>query len=248
MNSDEAKAWYDEFKATRTDSTAVIMTPGAYEYAEGIRFKTKKDIEDAVKASPRIVPVYCAHDEKKLVGAAYNIRYEDGKAIADIYHEQGLRAGDGVSPGFTTREVQCNEGVCQTDMKIFHVAADPALDPRHDQNRVIQGDSKMAEDLKTQLDAKTTELEQVRADHKKLADDAVALKTKLDAYEKKEREDAISTIASRLKKDTTINFDGITIDGLKKIIEVQDSTDASKADKPFFTDNGKKPEPIRGNL
>jgi len=252
MTQEDAKAWYEDFKSTKHDSTAVIMTPGAYSYAEGIRFKTKKDIQDAVKHSPRIVPVYCAHDEKKLMGAAYNIRVNaEGKALADIYHEQGLKSGDGVSPGFTTREVQCNEGICQADMKIFHVAADPSLDPRHEENRVIHGDSKMAEDatkLKTELDAKNAEIERIKADSAKIAKDAADFKQRLDEIEKKEKEALRTSIVSRLKKDAVVNLDSVTSDGLKTIVACLDAHDGTAQPKPFFETTGPKAEPIRGNI
>ncbi|MEX2758111.1 MAG: hypothetical protein Q6365_022240 [Candidatus Sigynarchaeota archaeon] len=252
-HAEDAVAWYEEFKAKRHDSTAVLMTPGAYSYKDGIKFKRKADIAEAVRNAPAFVPVYCAHDEQKLVGVAYNIRYADGKAVADIYHEHGLPAGAGVSPGFTTREVSCDEGICQTDMRIFHVAADPALEPRHDNNRVISGDSKMADDdatrLKTELDAKNAEIAAVKAERDKIAKDAAAFKAQLDAYEKRERETLLSSITSRLKKDAVVNLDAVGTEGLKTILACMDAQDTTRTDKrdPFVSSSeGSKPYVHKG--
>lgn len=200
MGKEEAiKKLYETIKG----DSAVVVTAGEYEYEEGMRFKRFSDLKEAY-TNDLVLPLYNNHDKERLIGLAYNFAPDENKKaiIAEFYTPEELPVGSGVSAGFFTQEVRCEEGICQTKIEPDHVAADEFLIPRGSENRVI--DAKDLETLKAEYDSKIETLEKEKGE----------LKAKLDSLE---RETLVEKIGGRMETDGVCNHD------LKVMLKTLDS-------------------------
>lgn len=263
MKEDDAVARaFHEVKALLAgDGTVVrISREMGFIYRDGVKHKTGVELEAAVKRlGGRVLPTFddheSANDIRNVTGLVHNIVYDP--STTSIYGEvfPPRPRGTEDSPGFFTIELPGEDGrVYQTNIDLDHVAISENLVARGGRTASVLD---MAEEETKPGEQPSEEEEEEEAGDAvdKKAFDAVTaerdhLKATLAEYEKKERDALVKAIRVKLTKDAAVDFDDISIDGLRKVVQIVDAVDASRARKgTFFTEHdGSKPYVHRGNV
>lgn len=249
MSEDEAVALaFKEAKIQAHDGTVMRVTraQGYIYWKDGeptIEYKEKEDLKAAVeRLNGRVIPTYDDHDGStnlsNCTGIVYNVMYDEttGSIYGEVYppHPKGTQN----SPGFYCAVIETEDGrKIQTEIDLDHVAVSENLRARGGKTVAVI-DEMDVEELQAENEKLKAEIEELKAELEEL-------RGEVDSYVKKERDSLVSAITSTLKEDSAVDLSNISIEGLRKMVEVVKNVD-SKVE--FFEKDEEEKYIHKGNV